>query len=72
LGEASEGAQTGDIVISQIAVWGQLRGRRGGGVDLSFVRVADISGQYDARFISNSRSVNDLGARAQIGPDMSF
>jgi hypothetical protein len=26
---------------SQNAVWGQLRGHRGGGIDLSFVRAAD-------------------------------
>jgi hypothetical protein len=26
---------------SHKAVWGQSRGRRGGGIDLSFVRVAD-------------------------------
>ena len=39
---------------------------------LGFRRVADISGQSDARFTSNPCSVNDLGARAQIGPDMSF
>ena len=30
-------------------------------------RHADISGQSDARFTSNLLSVNDLGARAQIG-----
>jgi hypothetical protein len=28
-----------DVVVSQI-VWDQLRGHRGGGIDLSFVRVA--------------------------------
>jgi hypothetical protein len=28
-------------VMSHKSVWGQLRGRRGGRIDLSFVRVAD-------------------------------
>src|SRR5215471_12292403 len=34
------------------------------------VQQSHISGQSDARFTSNSSNVNDLGARAQIGPDM--
>ncbi len=37
-----------------------------------FVRMADLYGQSDARFTSNLCSVNDLGARAQIGPYKSF
>jgi hypothetical protein len=41
LWEACYGATPGGFVISQIAVSGQLRGHRSGGIDLSFVRVAD-------------------------------
>ena len=35
-------------------------------------RITDLYGQSDARFTSNPCSVNDLGARAQIGPYKSF
>ena len=35
-------------------------------------RVADLYGQSDARFTSNPCSLNDLSARAQIGPYKSF
>jgi hypothetical protein len=31
------------------AVWGQLRGHRGGGIDLSFVRVADVHDRFLSR-----------------------
>jgi hypothetical protein len=37
-----------------------------------YFRVGDLYGQSDARFTSNPCSVNDLGARAQIGPYKSF
>jgi len=40
--------------------------------DVAHFRIADLYGQSDARFTSNPCSVNDLSARAQIGPYKSF
>ena len=41
-------------------------------LEMTYLRVGDLYGQSDARFTSNPCSVNDLSARAQIGPYKSF
>jgi hypothetical protein len=69
-----EGFKAGDIVISQI-VWGQLRGHRGGGIDLSFVRVDDTTwgsrvGFPERRMLGVRKAASSASPRAQTdGPE---